>query len=276
MPQRDRVAFTLLELLVVIAIIAVLIAVLVPALGAAREQSRDVKCRTQLREYARGFQYYLSESSEVFPPADYGPTEQEIALPTWYQLIDQYWLGGLEQDLADDQRRGEAFGMARCPELRDVRENNGIAWRWQYHWESFGYGYNRFFLGWNRFGVTGMPGAVQPDFWRRLVEVRSPSECLLVGDSGTRLLLIFPGVDSVGHYLGWRAMVTHGAGVDTRHRARGGRVPSSHAGQTAYYADGTGNIGWVDGHVSARSSLQINQTVEAQRFWDPKQRVGGW
>ncbi len=112
---RRNPAFTVVELLVVVTIIAVLIAVLVPALVAARVQARDTKCRTQLREYARGFHHYLAESSDVFPPADYGPTNQGITLPTWYQLIDRYWLGGLERDPQKDKQRGEAFGIERVP-----------------------------------------------------------------------------------------------------------------------------------------------------------------
>lgn len=60
-------AFTLLELLVVISIIAILISVLLPSLSAAREQSRGVICRTQMRELSAAAVSYTVDYGK-FPP----------------------------------------------------------------------------------------------------------------------------------------------------------------------------------------------------------------
>ena len=51
---RRRNAFTLIELLVVISIIGVLLAMLFPAIDAAREASRQVSCKSNLRQFGVG------------------------------------------------------------------------------------------------------------------------------------------------------------------------------------------------------------------------------
>lgn len=272
-------AFTLIELLVVVAIIALLISTLLPGLREARRQSREVKCRTQLREFARGFQFYLADFRDIFPAADYGPAGQEVRHPTWFELIEKYWRGQ-EVDLAADRESGRAYALGRCPDLTDRRVSNGIDWTWDYDWRTFGYGYNRIFLGYNRFDVPNGPGDpnFKPRFWRPLREVRNSGECLLVGDSVVRRLPNYSGIDQAGHYLGWRGIVTQGAGVDTRHGATDGEpsVSSTYSGVTAYYLNGRGNTGWVDGHVLSRRSEEINDVVLFRRFWDPEQRDGGY
>jgi prepilin-type N-terminal cleavage/methylation domain-containing protein len=60
-------AFTLIELLVVISIIAILIGLLLPALGASRENARQLKCLTNLKGLGVGVNLYLEDAKGLFP-----------------------------------------------------------------------------------------------------------------------------------------------------------------------------------------------------------------
>ncbi|WP_254508516.1 DUF1559 domain-containing protein [Anatilimnocola floriformis] len=64
--DRPRRGFTLVELLVVIAIIGTLVSLLLPAVQAAREASRRIKCQNQLKQLALGVENYES-SLRTFP-----------------------------------------------------------------------------------------------------------------------------------------------------------------------------------------------------------------
>src|SRR5271168_3283906 len=58
--------FTLTELLVVIGIIAVLIAILMPALSAAREHARRIKCMSNMRQMTAAWIMYANVNKGHF------------------------------------------------------------------------------------------------------------------------------------------------------------------------------------------------------------------
>jgi prepilin-type N-terminal cleavage/methylation domain-containing protein/prepilin-type processing-associated H-X9-DG protein len=270
---RARAAFTLIELLVVVAIIALLMAILLPAMGRARGQAREVKCRTQLREYGKGFQYYLTEWKDYFPPHKHYDTRRGDVPPYWYNLIDRYFKHG-EMDLnpKDSGKRNKSLYLARCPDLKGRRQDDGNQnWEWEYDRDRLGYGYNDFWLGcYPNEWALNYYGRVKTTLWRKLVEVKSPAECLLVADSQPK-----PDGDW-SCSLWWPWIAAAGEGVATRHGERGGFHKVTYKGESTKYPDGRGNIAWVDGSATARTSRNINDLAEHRRYWDPGQGVGGW
>ena len=61
--MRKKTAFTLIELLVVIAIIALLLSIIVPALKLAKEKSRNLSCRANVRSLSLALRLYSEQTN---------------------------------------------------------------------------------------------------------------------------------------------------------------------------------------------------------------------
>lgn len=79
--------FTLIELLVVIAIIAILASMLLPALSSAREKSKTIACRSQLRQISLATLWYMDDNGGTMPCAYQSGI---IRFQNWPQALGAY------------------------------------------------------------------------------------------------------------------------------------------------------------------------------------------
>jgi len=72
-PRARFRAFTLVDIMAAIAVIAVLIGILLPSLSGVREATRQVVCRSNVRQLGIGVATYADDNQDVMPPSIYAP-----------------------------------------------------------------------------------------------------------------------------------------------------------------------------------------------------------
>src|ERR1035438_5035902 len=90
--SADR-AFTLIELLVVIAIIAILAALLLPALAGAKAKAWRTQCTSQMKQLGVGFNLFVDEHDDRYPPAGYGTGEGQLSWDSWINRSEERRVG---------------------------------------------------------------------------------------------------------------------------------------------------------------------------------------
>jgi prepilin-type N-terminal cleavage/methylation domain-containing protein len=155
--QRRR-AFTLIELLVVIAIIAILAAILFPVFAQAREAARRTQCVSNVKNIGTGFQMYLQDYDEVFPPWTANSRllltpKDKFAMQWLYNtLVDPYIKNGVRvKDPVTGA--GALSGVWGCPSTKASLSD-----------ASNTYAYNYYGLGGTNPGTGGPLGAQYAPF----------------------------------------------------------------------------------------------------------------
>ena len=239
-------AFTLIELLVVIGVIAVLLSVIVPSLSRAKAQSREVVCRSNLRQLTvANLGYAVENNSEFILAAPDIFTGQN--LKRWHGVRNDLnsFFDSTRSPLADYMADGQ---VKQCLQKVDFR--NGDPWDWDFEQGCGGYGYNMTYLGsrvWENFTAAN---CARPT---RETEVGSPTSTVMFADTAmTKLDSAQP------YYLEYSFVepylfVVNGKPDDSW----GHPSPSIH-----FRHNQKANIASCDGHVEAQK-MAFDDTVNA-------------
>ncbi|WP_254510362.1 DUF1559 domain-containing protein [Anatilimnocola floriformis] len=155
--RRRRIGFTLVELLVVIAIIGVLVALLLPAVQAAREAARRMKCGNNLKQLSLGL-HNFHDTYLTFPKYTDGSVGWTcLILP----FIEQRSLGDQVLPTAGAYSAGQnanrvmgqyKMPMYLCPSFAKDRSTSTID-----DITGFGFAYTTHYVG-NAGPMGNMPG----------------------------------------------------------------------------------------------------------------------
>jgi len=280
-PRRS--GFTLVEMLVVMAIIVVLVALLLPAILKAREVSRSMQCKSNLRQLYLGLQQYHDLYGCYMPyrvEDESYVNQYGVVRPRWQWLISNL-LGRPAQNLDAIKAAGTAdptyTGVPLDneiffdPSLMDVQlsVNYSLLGPHQMGIRNGAYGYNFAYLGNNRNLVDGDPSTPMLNFPVRKIADSSRTICF--GDSrggnvphgGHSMTLdpphmrvrpdgttvnspspqTIPGFDPYGPDETGTDLVAYFSPVEARH-------------------EGRGNVVFLDGHVESHTLEELGYVVQ--------------
>ena len=248
--HTSRSAFTLIEMLVTIAVIALLLAILLPALTAAKQKTKQLVCRSNLRQLVIANNCYSDDNNGNYVRA--APAIFEVNKHRWY---------GVRENTNDPFNRAKG-PLASYLQGQNLNCTVKVNYRKvppsqdDYDEGSGGYGYNIFYIGsviWsNEYEDEYLNTAAKN------TNVRQPSQTLMFADTAmaesdcyTEYSFAIPRyfvVDGVSVIdTGWDPDPS----IHFRHRNRA-------------------NIGWVDGSVTSKKMGKYEETNQA----DIKMKLG--
>jgi len=110
--RRADNAFTLAELIVIVIVVAVLMSMVLPPLKRAREESRMMKCRGDLRQLGTGMIQYIDQFGKGRHYTWPGPQRASFNGAQW--IASMYWVSLLTEP-----------DLYICPSTADANENGG-------------------------------------------------------------------------------------------------------------------------------------------------------
>ena len=229
--------FTLIELLIVIAIIAILAGMLLPALNAAREKARAIKCASNLKQYGMAIAMYAHTYQ------DYLLIQNPVNHRTGTIGYIYQWGGYIQTELMPKMREADwkaGKSINSCPS----RNKNYGAVLTGYEQEAISYAHNTLALGAQAQGTN-------PDATHKMSRLKQPafyvgfcdSEVWCIGSSGVLAMGRWNGAKEYDY-------------VSFRHGSRSNAV-------------------FIDGHAAPLSAMRElrageNSKVEIYRQFVPK------
>ena len=124
--MRRRKAFTLVELMIVIGVILLLVSIIVPAISAAREQARAVKCQNNIHQLWQGYVAFAEVHDNRLPGASFDGGNRDPDKRDWMQGAQVGNVLAAPQQGTIFKYVGRSYDTYRCPSLDLAATGTGI------------------------------------------------------------------------------------------------------------------------------------------------------